>query len=139
MNCQRAPLSFSLISYKTSNSYEICSVWCVMRDVWCARPFCCKILNLWVKRRTKIPHLGSFSISSLYSKIDPRWQSYVHFILEGLLTWFQRLAPLSFIPFWAIIWCTVFFLEFFGSCLNFLKVFFILGKDNLNIVEYFGI
>ena len=50
MNCQRAPTTFSLISYKTSNSYAICAMWCVMRDVWCVMCvvpglFFCKILT----------------------------------------------------------------------------------------------
>ena len=83
MNFQRAPPSLSLISYKTSNSYAICAVWCVM----CVVPgfFFCKILILWVKGRPKIPHLGSFRPFEGYSKIDHRWQSYVHFILQGLL------------------------------------------------------
>ena len=59
INCQRVPPSISLISYKTSSSYAICAVWCVMRVMWCARLFFFgKILNLWVKGRTKIPHLG---------------------------------------------------------------------------------
>ena len=44
----------------------MCDAWCVMFQVW----FFCKILTLWV---TGIP------------KIDSRWQSYVHDILQGLL------------------------------------------------------
>ena len=83
MKCQRGPPSLSLISYKTENIYAICAVWCVM---WRVRLISCKILILWVMGRPKIPHLGSFRPFEWYSKIDPRWQSYVHFILQGLLT-----------------------------------------------------
>ena len=61
---------------------------CAMCDVWCARLIFCKILTLWVKGRPKIHHLGSFRPFEWYSKIDPRWQSYIHFILQGLLRTF---------------------------------------------------
>ena len=82
INCQRAPPSISFISHKTSNSYAKCSVWCVMCDV--PGLFFCKILNLWAKGRPTIPHLGSFMPFEWYSNIDHKWQSYVHFILQGL-------------------------------------------------------
>ena len=42
-------------------------------------------MTLWVKGRPTIPHLGNFRPFEWYSKIDPRWQSYVHYILQGLL------------------------------------------------------
>ena len=63
--------------------YVMCDVWCMMCDV--ADLIFCKILTLWVKGRPKIPHLGNFRPFELYSKIDPRWQSYVHYNLQGLL------------------------------------------------------
>ena len=81
---QRAPPTLSFSSYKTSNYHTICAVWCMMRDAWCTRLFFCKILTLWVKGGPKILHLGSFRPFDWYSKIDPRWQSYVHFILQVL-------------------------------------------------------
>ena len=71
MNYQRAPQSFSLISVKTSNSYAIHAVWCVMHDVWCARLFFCNFLTLWVKGGPIIPHLVSFRPFECYSKIYP--------------------------------------------------------------------
>ena len=50
--------------------YVLCDVWCVMCQA---------------NGRPKLPHLGSFRTFKWYSQIDHRWQSYVHFILQGLL------------------------------------------------------
>ena len=82
MNCSRAPLLCKTYKF-------ICNMWCVM----CHVPdlIFCKILPLWVKGRPTIPHLGSFRPFEWYSKIDPRWQSYVHFILQGLIITFWSL------------------------------------------------
>ena len=80
--------------------YVLCDVWCVMCDV--PGLFFCKILTLWVKGRPKIPHLGSFRPFEWYSKTDRRWQSYVHFNLQGLLGQFFSDNPSDFqlfIPF----------------------------------------
>ena len=61
----------------------MCDVRCVMCDV--PDLIFCKILTLWVKGRPKIPHLGYFRPFEWYSKIDPRWQLYIHYILQGLV------------------------------------------------------
>ena len=80
-------ISFYELSKSTTiiilNYPKLCAVCCVMRDVWCTRIFCFKILTLWVKGWSKILHLGSFRPFEWYSKIDHRWQSYVHF--QGLI------------------------------------------------------
>ena len=63
----------------------------VMRDVWCV--MCdvtdlifCKILTIWVKGSPKTPHPSDLWPFLRYSKINPRWHSYVHDILQGLLS-----------------------------------------------------
>ena len=63
--------------------YVMCDVWCKMCDV--PDLIFCKIWTLWVKGRPKTPHLSNFRPFYWYSKIDPRWQSYAHNILQGLL------------------------------------------------------
>ena len=63
--------------------YVLCDVWCVMCDV--QDLFFCKILTLWVKGRPKLPYLGNFRPFERYSKIYPRYQLYVQYILQGLL------------------------------------------------------
>ena len=69
--------------------YVMCEVWCVMCDV--QDLIFCKIWTLWVKGRPKIPNLGNLKPLKWYSKIDPRWQSYVHYNLQGLLRKFFNL------------------------------------------------
>ena len=68
--------------------YVMCDVWCVMCDV--PDLIFCKTLTLWVKGRPKTPNLSDFWPFKWYTKIDPRWQSYVHNILQGLLTIFIK-------------------------------------------------
>ena len=60
--------------------YVMCDAWYVMFRTC----FFCKILTLWVKGRPQIPNLSNFRPFKWYSKIDPRWQSFVHNILQGL-------------------------------------------------------
>ena len=86
MHCLRAPLFWLLIVCKTYKF--ICNMWCVLFDAWCVMFqswFFCKILTLWVQGRPKIPHLGNFRPFECYSKIYPRRQLYVHYILQGIL------------------------------------------------------
>ena len=53
-----------------------------MRDEWC---FFCKISSLQVKGTLKIPHMGGFRDFKRYFKIDLKWQSYIHYILQSLI------------------------------------------------------
>ena len=64
----------------------MCDAWCVMCDLWWVIfDFFCKILNLWVKRRPKTPHMGSLKVLLWPFKMDYCWQSYIHYILQDLL------------------------------------------------------
>ena len=83
--------------------YVMCDVWCMMCDVW--NLIFCKILTQWVKGRPKISHLGNFRPFKWYSKIDPRWQSYVRNILQVLLYYFNILS-FMLLPF-LVLYCNV--------------------------------
>ena len=64
--------SIPLISYKASNSYAICDVWCIKHDVWCARPIFCKIWPVKSRWDQKYPILIVSDSFEWYSKINPR-------------------------------------------------------------------
>ena len=62
--------------------YLLCDVyaWCLMCQFFFVRSW------LFESRRDqKYPNLGSFWPFESYFKVDPRWQSYVHLILQGLM------------------------------------------------------
>ena len=56
-----------------------------MRDRWRFRLAFCKIMSLWVKKRPKIMHMGSFRFFFVQLfVIKPKWPSYVRYNLQGL-------------------------------------------------------
>ena len=59
-------------------------MWCVMQDGWCSR------LDFLEDHDQKYLLLGYFRPFELYSKMDPRWQWYVHYILSGLIHYLVR-------------------------------------------------